>query len=313
VQVAPDTGFRSDGQEFDPTLFDLARRRNICLLPDGDFTYRVSASWSGALLKDLGVKTGIIVPLTGATGRGELVLAGIPLLSWDHLRLAVAIAQKVANAIDRREFELAAQEAALSRLRHSVARNLHDSVAQSLAGARFWLQALKMKAGTATGLISEIDTIQAALESENLHIRNLIGQLRNEGVESIERNLSNDIEVLLVSLSQQWRIDARLKEASNALFVPYLLSFEVQQIIREALANAVRHGQADAVEIGLWRTDSGIRLVIGDNGQGFPDPAKITAPHSISERVAELGGSLDISSMPGNSRLDITLPEVPFP
>ena len=308
IQGAPDSGFKSDGLDIQPIVYDRVRHRIIRLTAEGEFAASRNAVRDDQFLDSLDAETGLSVPVHGVTGKGRLALTGVPLMSWDHLRLAVAISQEVAHAIDRQAFALAARETAMARLRHAVARDLHDSVAQSLSGARFWLQALKAKAGSATDLNEEIDTIQAAFESENNHIRDLIAQLRRDEREPGERSLSEDLHELLSTLSKHWRIETRLEESTDSLPVPYQLSFEVQRIVREAIANAVRHGEAGSVELSVERTPVGIRLIVEDNGKGFPDKVNIIAPRSISERVAALGGSLYISSVPGKSRIDITLP-----
>ena len=307
-QDTPDFGLKSDGRKIRPVLYDRVRHRIIALTDQGEFVSQRDAVRADRFLDSLETETGISVPLQGVTGQGRLVMSGVPLMSWDHLRLANAIAHEAAHAIDRQAFDLAAREAAMARLRHAVARDLHDSVAQSLAGARFWMQSLKAKPGVTMNLVEEIDKIQAALESESTHIRNLIVQLRKDEREPGERSLTDDLDELLSTLSLHWRIEARLAKSNALLPVAYHFSFEVQQIIREAVANAVKHGDAGKVDVSLERDPIGIRLIVEDNGSGFPDQVEITIPVSISERVAALGGSLDVSSIPGRFRIEITLP-----
>ena len=89
------------------------------------------------------------------------------------------------------------------------------------------------------------------------------------------------------------------------------LTADVQAIlfrnVRELLVNAARHAQANEIQVSLARQDASIRIMICDDGLGF-DPRQNTQPDhkkggfglfSIQERMADLGGSLEIISAPG--------------
>lgn len=297
-----------DSLEAMPALFDLERRRAIVVAPDDEFAAHRNADIDQGLLRQLNFASGISVPLNGATGRGRLVLTGFPLMGWDHLRLAQALGAEVVHALDREAFEIAERDAALTRLRQAVARDLHDSVAQSLAGARFWLRALKTRAGADQTLVDEIGQVETAFEAENMHIRYLIGQLRRKAYSSAERSLAGDLEDLLETLALHWRIETAMSGADALVRVPYQFSFEVQQIVREAVANAVRHGQASKVDLAIKGNGKNVHLFVSDNGGGFDAAQGEPRPISISERVEALGGTLSIQTEPGKTCLDIAIP-----
>jgi signal transduction histidine kinase len=297
-----------DSLERLPLLFDLPRKRAINVTNDEEFAAHRKARFDTGLLQRLRFATGISVPIDGVTGRGRLVLSGLPLMSWDHLRLAQALGGEVAHTLDREAYELSAREAALARLRQTVARDLHDSVAQSLAGARFWLRALRSRTAKDKELSEEIAQVETAFESENLHIRELIGQLRRADQVPGQRSLTDDLGALLETLGLHWRITTGINGLADPLPVPYRLSFEVQQIVREAVANAVRHGQASKVELTLGRNGQGVHLAVADNGTGFAAMQDGGAPVSISERVAGLGGTIEVSSNSTGVRLDLHFP-----
>jgi signal transduction histidine kinase len=83
--------------------------------------------------------------------------------------------------------------------------------------------------------------------------------------------------------------------------VPAPVEHALLRITQEACANAVRHGNARRLAVSMTRCDGHIELAVRDTGTGF-DPA---APHTgsglthIRDRVAELGGTVDIDSAPG--------------
>jgi signal transduction histidine kinase len=84
------------------------------------------------------------------------------------------------------------------------------------------------------------------------------------------------------------------------------------QIAREALSNALRHGAAKHVRIGLEREDGRLAFTVEDDGRGF-DPANLLKPGlgltNIDERAREIGGRLTVSSTPGKGTIvKLTLP-----
>lgn len=303
-----DAPIAEDSIEASVLLFDLPRKRAINITEYDEFAAHRNAVFGSGLLQRLRFSSGISVPIDGATGRGRLVISGLPLMSWDHLRLAQALGGEVAHALDREAFEHSAREAALARLRQTVARDLHDSVAQSLAGARFWLRALRSRTAKDKALSDEIAQVETAFESENMHIRELIGQLRRADQVPGQRSLTDDLGALLETLGLHWRIETGINGLADPLPVPYRLSFEVQQIVREAVANAVRHGRASKVEITLGRNGKGLDLSVADNGSGFEALQDGAAPVSISERVAGLGGTIEVNSNSSGVRLDLHFP-----
>jgi signal transduction histidine kinase len=85
----------------------------------------------------------------------------------------------------------------------------------------------------------------------------------------------------------------------------------LRQVLREAVANAVRHGGASRVAIALAEENGMLRSTVADNGTGFPADDEFPKPRSISERVAALGGSIEIASRPTGAELRFGLPLEP--
>jgi signal transduction histidine kinase len=81
-------------------------------------------------------------------------------------------------------------------------------------------------------------------------------------------------------------------------------------MLREAVANAVRHGGADRVDVGLAVDDGRLQLRVADNGSGFARPkgAAAVEPWSLKERVERAHGSIRLVSEPGSTNILITLP-----
>lgn len=286
-----------------PMLFDTSRGRAI-VAEDRDFVARAVASVPGLeLLAELDAKAGICIPIDDGEERSWLILTGIPGLGWGHLYLARTICAEIAQGLSCQMASAAELDSALFRLRRTVACDLHDSVAHSLAGARFLLVALRFKVDADSEVAKEIDTIKNALDAEHLHVRRLIEQLRETDSDPRVRNLVEDIQALRPALEARWQIEIDPTDSDFRIDVPVWLSLEVQQLVREAVSNGVRHGQASTVAIKCQRRLGMITIEVTDNGSGFPDPQAPTLPRSISERLEELGGALEIVSAPGSTML----------
>jgi signal transduction histidine kinase len=239
------------------------------------------------------------------------VLGGIRGPGADFLSLGAAVTREIATAADRATATRLERETAVMRARGAIARDLHDSVAQSLAGACFRLEALRraMSDGKAAEPAEEIAAVRDALRSEQAQVRGMIQSLRDRTALLTHTPLAADLERTLADAAAHWHLSASFA-ADGAVDAGGGLGHELRQLLREAVANAARHGQASHVNASLARVADGFELVVADNGSGFDDPIGAAQPWSISERVAELGGSLSVQTGPGGTRLAITLPLV---
>lgn len=294
------------GQPAEPCLFDLRRNRRLDRGTD-NWAHCEGLEAPIALAQAAGLTDGLFIPLKAASGTGQIVLAGVGGLSGEHVSLGRILAREIAAAIDRRSRAVLEREALLVRTRNALARDLHDSVAQSLAGACFRLEALRGSVVRGTESDGQIVEIRDALRGEQRHVREMIEKLRSPERVSGERDLGRDLETVLDDASRQWGVTVRLNDR-GPVRVPGWLSYEVQQLVREGIANAVRHGKASLVRIGIEHGSHGVQLEIADNGEGFGKDAVNTQPWSISGRVAALGGQFALDSAAPGALLSITLP-----
>jgi signal transduction histidine kinase len=104
-------------------------------------------------------------------------------------------------------------------------------------------------------------------------------------------------------------VDVDLAEVT----VPAPVEHALLRIAQEACANAVRHGKAQRLAVSMTRWDGHVELAVKDTGTGFdPDiPYPGTGLAHIRDRVAELGGTLDIDSAPGRGAALIVRVPVP--
>lgn len=255
-----------------------------------------------------GVTEGLALPFAAVTGRGEILLAGITGVCADHVEMGTLIAREVGARFNRQSTLVLVRESALTRMRDALARDLHDTIAQSLAGVSLRLEGLRHWIRDGGDPETEIQAIKSALRGEQAQVRGMIDRLRQGEHALPDGTAARTIGPLLHDLSDYWGISVGIEDGAKGIVIPGSLAHELRQVLREAVANAVRHGGASKVAIALAEEDGMLRLTVTDNGTGFPADDVMTQPRSISERIAALGGSLDIESGASGAALRFALP-----
>jgi PAS domain S-box-containing protein len=212
------------------------------------------------------------------------------------------------------------QQLAAARERTRLARDLHDSVLQSLAVAGLNLEAAMQGLEADPEVAREqLRGVQDLIVREQRELRSVIEELKLATLVPGEMDFKFGylLQQLAKTVEQQWQLRVELKMDGLEGQVPAVLAREIYQIIREALINAARHAHASVVEVDLKADDHKARLTVADNGCGFPfrghyDDAALTStglgPAVIKSRVASLGGALNIDSSESGARLEVTLP-----
>jgi signal transduction histidine kinase len=242
--------------------------------------------------------------LAEKTGGGEFTDADQALIETlaAHAALAVVNAQRTERA---RELSVAAERARL-------ARELHDSVTQTLFSLTLATESAVALAGEADPkLVDQLEQVRGLAEAGLAEMRGLVETLRPVDVDAdgLAAALRKRIELLGrvhdVRLSLHTRGPVRLQDRT--------VEREVLRIAGEALANALRHASARSVEVSLDTGDP-VRLVVADDGVGFDLPATLRHSHrlgltSMRERAEALGGMLEIVTAPGaGTRVELEVP-----
>lgn len=291
-------------------LFNLAKQRQLVEIDDGLLSARSGANGGAVcphLAVHLGVNEGLMVPVKCATGSGQIVVWEAETLSFDDIRLFSAFGEEVGRALDREEMSRLARVEVETGVRQAVARDLHDSVAQFLAGTLFRLEALRRWIREGNDPDGEIDSIKNALRREQAQLRLLIERLRR-GQESDRRTeITDELKALLAEAGAHWSIATELLAPEQPLPVSVQLSHEIRQLVREAIANAARHGKCTTVTVRIDHADGQLQLSISDDGVGFSEIAAARRPRSICERVEALGGQFELRSTNRGAHLEILL------
>jgi signal transduction histidine kinase len=292
-----------------PFLYDFARNR--ALRKDAernliDFTVRDLITPKSA--PGLALDEGLAIPMHSDGGEGEMFLEGVPSLSTDHIDLGEQIAADIAVHLQRHAILAAAEDSAEASSRLTLARDLHDSVVQFLAGAAFRLEAIKRSKASGREFEPELDELKQLMLQEQRELRSIIASLRTGPLVAFN-DLAKDLSALAGRLSRQWDIHCEVKAKPADLTIPIRLHLDAQQLMREAVANAVRHAEAKSVAIELAATASELKLeIVNDVIATVPRSARLDMPQSLQERVGEAGGTLEMARGMGVTKVSIVLP-----
>jgi signal transduction histidine kinase len=290
-------------------LFNLDDDHALTKRPDGWYRFTpASKLFATDALREVGATEGLIAEVRTGTQHGWLVLWGIADLSVDFIELGAELGPAAGAVLERDALLSKIEEGAVVRTRLSLARDVHDSVVQFLAGATFRVEAM-MRGVRAGGQVdSDLMELKRLLIEEQGEIRAFISALRRDR----ELELAEAVEELKSvarRLEQQWAIDCRVEAGNDDASIPIRLQLDLQQLLREAVANAVRHGGANRIDVDVGVAGDMLRLQVRDNGSGFRAAnGSPVEPWSLKERIDRAHGSLSLQSQPGCTDILITLP-----
>jgi len=291
-------------------LLDLRRNRALTRAPEGHFRFGTAAARiESHELRELGFAQGLIVEVRTETHQGWLALWDVPDLSTDFIDFGRELGRAVGGILDRYALLNAIESGAAARTRLSLARDVHDSVVQFLAGASFRVEAIKRSAKDNPRLGAELDELKRLLVEEQGEVRGFVLALRR-GRELELAEATAELRALAERLSQQWSVKCQVQADGDGAAIPVRIQLDLQQLLREAVANAVRHGGADRIDVALAVNQGQLSLTVHDNGSGFPkaNGEKALEPRSLKERVERVHGSLRLRSAPGSTDLHIRIP-----
>ncbi len=306
-RLGPDVLEGSFGEPDRAALIDRAHGRRI-ISRASSYPIALTGPVNAPLAAHCGVEEAMIVTFETAAGPGQLLIWGVPDMCVDDLPMVEMIGRHLSTELDREDLAELAQAASAAALRDALARDLHDSVAQFLAGTLFRLEALSRWIREGQDPTAEINDLKSALRREQGELRAMIQRLRRGEEGDRRTDLVEELETLLGEMSQHWHIAVRLEAQIRPMPVSIGLAHELRQVMREAIANAARHGDCGEVIVSVSTGGAGLTLRIADDGEGFPGDSPIPRPRSISERVEALGGTLSICHNHPGALLEIALP-----
>jgi NarL family two-component system sensor histidine kinase YdfH len=212
---------------------------------------------------------------------------------------SLAVKLEIAN---RQLAEYAAQveELTLAAERQRMARELHDTLSQGVAGLVLQLEAIKahLEAGRGERGAAIIDQTLARARTTLADSRSAIDDLR-----AIPASLTAAMRAKTERFSQATGIPCELSLALGDTALPPSINDHLLHILTEALANVTRHAQADLVWVRLEAKNNHLKLEIRDDGKGFDPEIETGVGHygllGMRERARLVDGTLGIESGAG--------------
>ena len=290
-------------------LFDISADHALSRAPEGWFRFvRASSLVDLEEARTIGMREGLVAEVRTGTQHGWLILWEVPSLSADHIDLGRELGRVVGTTLDRHALLAAIETGAAARTRLSLARDVHDGIVQFLAGAAFRLEAIKRSVDPQSAIAGDLDELKRLFVEEQGEIRGFLMALRRDREVELVDTVA-ELRALAQRLSQQWSVSCQVTAKTDQASIPIRLQLDLQQMLREAVANAVRHGGAKRIDVGLAVENDQLRLSVVDNGSGFPLANGVASePWSLKERVERANGSLKLDSSPGSTNILISLP-----
>lgn len=233
-----------------------------------------------------------------------------------ELNERLAQSERLAQAL-RKETELrAAVEGDLTQVlrrtvadqeseRQRIARELHDTLGQSLTMLQMGLQAMGQDVPDSEKLQQRLHSMKNLASSLGRDVNRLATEIRPTSIDDL--GIQKAIESLLESWSENTSFKYYLHLSPKEMRLPKAIETTLYRILQETLTNVVRHADASEVGVILNVADGQVSMIVEDDGRGFPaneedaanDHAMRLGLLGIRERLALVGGSLEIESSPG--------------
>ncbi len=216
------------------------------------------------------------------------------------------------------EVQRRSETEAIDAERHRIAHEIHDGVAQNLAGLRFKSALWSHLADAAPPTMrAALDEVQAVLNAAIVDLRRAIFALRPVDLDAL--GFFPALTQLVGDFGDQNQLAARLDLSGPPDALPAVYELPLFRMIQEGVNNIGQHARASSVLVRLTvDAAGGLAVSVRDNGRGF-DPGQLgpadRAGHfglrQMRERILALHGTLDIHSAIGQgTELVITLPPV---
>ena len=243
---------------------------------------------------------------------GILLAVIVGILAWNaSLRV---LAQRRGRELFKSQIAKVASELRVSE-RTRLAVELHDSITQNLTGVTLQLDAAtSAREDDPAAADAILSVARRTLQSCLVELRRCLWDLRSEALEMPDFNQAIRVAVRQVSA----RADIAVRFNINRSRLSDATAHAILRIIRELVANAVRHGKATKIRIAGEMLPNRIHFAVTDNGTGF-DPDAVKGPgdghfglSGIRERLKDLCGTIAFTSSQGKgtrAEISIELPQ----
>ncbi|MDR9827984.1 nitrate/nitrite two-component system sensor histidine kinase NarQ [Vibrio sp. FNV 38] len=208
-------------------------------------------------------------------------------------------AQILARAIFYNRSLRQSEQLLLAEERATIARELHDSLAQSLSYLKIQVSLLKKqmtKLEHSKGIASTISELDIGLSEAYTQLRELLTTFR---LTIKEGNFGVALKEMLSQLNERTSANIVLNNGLSSVELDAHQQVHLLQLIREATINAMKHANATQIAVECSESVGEITVCVSDNGIGFGENAEKLNHYGMSimnERAERLNGQLTVNS-----------------
>lgn len=235
-------------------------------------------------------------------------------LNADEVELLDALASHLASALEGLRAAALEREAAVGEERSLLARELHDSIAQSLAFLKIQAQLLRnaVTRQQPQKVMNTLDELDAGIRESIGDVRELLVHFRTRtNVDDIEGALNETLQ----KFQHQTGLPTRLSIHGEGLPLPADVQVQVLHVIQEALSNVRKHAKASEVMLEVNKGEAW-RFTVRDNGTGFDTSATHDETHVgvkiMHERAERIGAVVTLQAVADQgTTMTLSLPPNP--
>jgi two-component system nitrate/nitrite sensor histidine kinase NarX len=236
-------------------------------------------------------------------------------LAAEELELMDTLASHLATAVEGLRAVALDREAAIAGERSLLARELHDSIAQSLAFLKIQVQLLRtaMSKQDSAKTALALDELDSGLKESIADVRELLVHFRTR---TQADDIDRAVQETLHKFQHQTGLLVSRKITGEGLPLPQDVQIHVLHVLQEALSNVRKHANARGVEIAIHKGEPW-QFWVRDDGVGFSEVSQRSELQVglkiMQERAQQIGATVTVASVVGQGttvtlRVPTTLP-----
>jgi len=274
--------------------------------------FGAGAAEPGVRIVGSGEERMLSVPLSdGGNPYGVMLLqfpAGTQIEEW-KMKLLESIGHHIGAAFATAKRSEERRGIALLEERSVIARELHDSLAQSLTYLKIQVARLKLQlsaSGAREQMADVVEELKLGINNAYRQLRELLTtfRLRIDG-----RGLSEALKETIREFSQRTGVEIGLQDWLLGHELDSSEQIHVLQVVREALTNVEHHAHARRADVRLTIEQGRIRVAVDDDGVGIKEKEPPTHHYGLAimrDRAATLGGTLQVARRAeGGTRVEL--------
>ncbi len=295
------------GSDRDPVARALGERRPVVVSAErGSGAARGGGGTGGAAAEDDAGALLAVPLLVRDHPYGVLALSYLePRVFTDvDVRLAASFGGQAALAIENARLRAEVEQNAVASERSRLARDLHDSVTQSLFAASLKAEAVRRRWDPPSAEARrDVEDVERLTRGALAEMRSLLLEMRPQTL--ADASLGVLLEHLVAAAEGRMLIDVELT-VSGTCDLPPDVTVALYRIAQEAINNVERHSGTTAAWVRLDSSEEGVRLQVGDDGEGFDIGYKRPGHLGLDimrERADAAGVRLAVDSAGGSGTL----------